>query len=172
MVRAATVGARAASPSAVAAPAGPEPTITTSRRSMATLLARLDREHERPDNENGMRFRRPSRWETRLIAALGTVAIAASGVGASLYPHTPAAKDCCRKRCDHDAQGGMQRCCCGGVPASPVASPSAPDVKPVVSVALPASVAPIALPAVTPRSLRTLAPPGTPGFLERCTLLL
>src|SRR5206468_2171980 len=105
-----------------------------------TLLARLDRENEPPDNAF-----MPSRRASRLVAALATVFIAASGVGASLYPQTAAARDCCKKHCDHDAQGGMQGCCCAGVPASPSASSIAPDVKPVVFAALPRSVAPIGL---------------------------
>ena len=113
-----------------------------------------------------------SRRASSLIAALATVFIAVSGVGASLYPRTAAARDCCKKHCDHDAPDGMQGCCCRGMPASPVASPSAPDVKPVVFAALPTGVALIALPTGASPSLRAHAPPGTPGFLERCTLLL
>src|SRR2546428_6337816 len=48
MVRAARSGARAASRSAVAAPAGPEPTMMTSRRSTQALLAPGDSGRHRP----------------------------------------------------------------------------------------------------------------------------
>ena len=108
----------------------------------------------------------------RLIAALATVFIAASGVGTSLYPHSAAARDCCKKRCDHGAPSGMRACCCDGAPASPVASSKVPATTPVLVATLPVRVATVALLADGLHPLRVDAPPGTPGFLERCTLLL
>jgi len=119
-----------------------------------------------------MRLRRASRWTTRTIAALATIFIATSGVGAALYPHTAAARECCKTHCDHGAQSGMKGCCCDGVPASPVASPNVPDPTPAVFAVLAGGVAPVVRHTGVPFLHHAPAPPGTPGFLERCTLLL
>jgi hypothetical protein len=115
-----------------------------------------------------------SRRASRVVAATAALFLAASGLGACLYPRAAAAaKDCCKKRCDHDAKGSIRGCCCA-TPASPVPSTGRPDAKPVT---------PSFLMVVTPRSavvppahalaiLGAAAPPGCPLFLQRCTLVL
>jgi hypothetical protein len=113
-----------------------------------------------------------SRRVSRLLAAVAAVFLAGSSVGATVYARTSAVRDCCKKRCQHDAPT-VRGCCCA-LPATPAPSATAPDqVKPVSFVSAPSAM-PVIVHVATPAacSLAAHAPPGCPLFLQRCTLVL
>jgi hypothetical protein len=115
-----------------------------------------------------------SRRASRVVAAVAALFLAASGVGACLYPRTAAAaRDCCKKRCHHDAKGSMRSCCCA-TPSPPAPSVSPPEAKPVASAWVATALLPVsvALPVHALGILGPHAPPGCPLFLQRCTLVL
>jgi len=118
----------------------------------------------------------PHRRAPRVIAALAAVVLAASSVGASLAPRTAAAARCCRqeKRCQHEHARTIAPCCCAPGEA-PAAGSTVPQVKaPTAStwtvVALPVATGDPAVPALDLPAAH--APPHTPLFLQRCTLIL
>src|SRR5262245_44640990 len=98
-----------------------------------------------------MSRRRPSRF----VAALAAAFLLVSAVGACMAPRVEAAaRDCCKKRCDHDAAGTLRSCCCPASQApATAATPSLPDLKPA---ATSASIAPaVALAGVLAPALGT-----------------
>ena len=113
-----------------------------------------------------------SRRVSRLLAAVAAVLLAVSSVGATAYARTSAARDCCKKHCQHDAPT-MRGCCCA-FPAAPTPTASVSDAPQRASVlALPVALLPIERVGTPPVcTLAAHAPPGCPLFLKRCTLVL
>jgi len=137
----------------------------------APLRSQVDRNNPPRDNHQMLRQRAP-----RVIAALAAVLLAASSVGASLAPRTTAADRCCRqeKRCQHEHARTIAPCCCAPAEA-PAAGSTVPQVKaPPAStwtvVAAPVATSLAAVPALDLPAAH--APPHTPLFLQRCTLIL
>ena len=111
----------------------------------------------------------------RAIAALAAVLLAASSVGASLAPSDAAAARCCKreKRCQHGQTRTIAPCCCA--PAeTPAAGATLPQVKaPTASVWTMVAAHAVSVVAVPALALPAAhAPPHTPLFLQRCTLVL
>jgi hypothetical protein len=112
------------------------------------------------------------RRAARTVAVLVAVLVTSASLAMAYAPAGSAARDCCRRRCGHEAPA-VPSCCCA-TPAAPATTPAAPEAgAATASWTTPVAVLPTTGPAIAVTSvLDALPPPGPPLFLRRCTLVL